>query len=333
MKRVISRTRSVVKVNSSTGIVIKRYKDGYQSNFHKEVKWLRKLHSSGITPQLLSVDDAKLTIRMSYVGERIKPSSLPADWRKQFAAIFKRLVKFKCTYKSLVYSNLLVLSGKLFLCDLASVGPLPEDKVGYRKIVKLLERIEAGSGLVSAEKYADISAGWMGQVYQKWPSAKWGETVPYLWYLHGLRVLDVGCNAGLYSYAISRSAEAIWGIEKNAHYAEQARHTYTKIAIPGEVFCGSFLEFTKHRDVDYNGLYALSVLYYFTEEELDLLVKEVMPRCKIVMLVSRENKKKKRWNNDLFKAENLVKLLERAGKKATMLNPESNFISVLGLPK
>ncbi|HSU20669.1 MAG TPA: TIGR04290 family methyltransferase [Variovorax sp.] len=41
--------------------------------------------------------------------------------------------------------------------------------------------------------------------------------------LHGWRVLDVGCNAGFYSFELARRGASVVGIDVDAHYLAQAR--------------------------------------------------------------------------------------------------------------
>jgi len=232
-----------------------------------------------------------------------------------------------------VYSNLLVLSGRLYFCDLASVVKKLAKAEDYKnKAITILSKLERKrlNCIITKEEYADLLSGWPGRVYQTWPSAKWEETVPFLCAFIGTKVVDVGCNAGLYSYCLGKEAASVIGVEKDKHFVAQAKHTFSKIKAPNQLICSSFLEFAKRDDLDYDGLYIVGVLYYFTPEEVDLLVTRVLPRCKTVLLVSREDKKPKRWNNDLYKSKNIVPLLTSAGMDVEVLNPKGNFVSVLG---
>lgn len=62
------------------------------------------------------------------------------------------------------------------------------------------------------------------------PRFKWEQIAPFVPQdLHGWRVLDVGCNAGFYSFELARRGASVLGIDVDAHYlaqAEWARHEF-----------------------------------------------------------------------------------------------------------
>ncbi len=56
------------------------------------------------------------------------------------------------------------------------------------------------------------------------PAYKWAEIAPCLPDdLHGWRALDIGCNAGYYSFELARRGARVTAIDMNAHYLAQAR--------------------------------------------------------------------------------------------------------------
>lgn len=56
------------------------------------------------------------------------------------------------------------------------------------------------------------------------PKFKWAEIAPYLPQdLSGWRVLDVGCNAGFYSFELARRGASVLAIDVEEHYLQQAR--------------------------------------------------------------------------------------------------------------
>jgi tRNA (mo5U34)-methyltransferase len=56
------------------------------------------------------------------------------------------------------------------------------------------------------------------------PSFKWREVAPLIpARLDGWRVLDVGCNAGFYSFELARRGASVLGIDVDEHYLTQAR--------------------------------------------------------------------------------------------------------------
>ena len=56
------------------------------------------------------------------------------------------------------------------------------------------------------------------------PSFKWQQIAPFVPQdLAGWRVLDVGCNAGFYSFELARRGAAVTAIDVDGHYLAQAR--------------------------------------------------------------------------------------------------------------
>lgn len=55
------------------------------------------------------------------------------------------------------------------------------------------------------------------------PTFKWRELAPHLPAdLRGWRALDIGCNAGFYSFELARRGASVTGIDVNPHYLRQA---------------------------------------------------------------------------------------------------------------
>jgi tRNA (mo5U34)-methyltransferase len=56
------------------------------------------------------------------------------------------------------------------------------------------------------------------------PAVKWRQIEPYIAAdLTGWRVLDIGCNAGFYSFELARRGAQVTGLDIDAHYLAQAR--------------------------------------------------------------------------------------------------------------
>ncbi len=61
---------------------------------------------------------------------------------------------------------------------------------------------------------------WLGD----FPAEKWRQIEPHLsGDLSGWRVLDIGCNAGFYSFELAKRGAAVTGIDVDPHYLDQAR--------------------------------------------------------------------------------------------------------------
>lgn len=57
-----------------------------------------------------------------------------------------------------------------------------------------------------------------------YPEFKWKQIAPHLPNdLNGWRVLDIGCNAGYFSFALARRGAQVLGIDADDHYLSQAR--------------------------------------------------------------------------------------------------------------
>jgi tRNA (mo5U34)-methyltransferase len=56
------------------------------------------------------------------------------------------------------------------------------------------------------------------------PAFKWQQIAPHLpQNLEGWRVLDIGCNAGYYSFELARRGASVLGIDVDLHYLKQAQ--------------------------------------------------------------------------------------------------------------
>lgn len=68
------------------------------------------------------------------------------------------------------------------------------------------------------------------------PFFKWVEISPYLDNdLNGLSALDIGCNAGFYSFELARLGARVTGIDVDGHYLKQAGWAAEKFGVTGRV--------------------------------------------------------------------------------------------------
>ncbi len=146
--------------------------------------------------------------------------------------------------------------------------------------------------------------------------------IPHFHVFKGTTVVDIGCNAGLITYDLAEHADRYIGVEMGELEYRQALLTRKYIKTPGEFLHCSVSEFLEKPDVDYDAAFAGRLLYYLTEECLDRMAEVMLPKCKVVMFVSREAKKKsdrmgliKRGANTrrLHRAANICKWLESSG--------------------
>jgi tRNA (mo5U34)-methyltransferase len=73
---------------------------------------------------------------------------------------------------------------------------------------------------------------WLGD----FPSYKWQEIAPHLPKdLTGWRALDIGCNAGFYSFELARRGAQVTAIDSNLHYLAQARWAAAQYGYEGRI--------------------------------------------------------------------------------------------------
>lgn len=73
---------------------------------------------------------------------------------------------------------------------------------------------------------------WLGD----FPSFKWKEIAPHVpQNLEGWKVLDVGCNAGFYSFELAKRGADVVGIDVDTHYLKQADWAAEKLGLEKKV--------------------------------------------------------------------------------------------------
>ena len=69
------------------------------------------------------------------------------------------------------------------------------------------------------------------------PASKWAQIAPALPEdMTGMRVLDIGCNAGFHSIELARRGARVCGVDVDPHYLRQARWARERFGIPEEQF-------------------------------------------------------------------------------------------------
>ena len=68
------------------------------------------------------------------------------------------------------------------------------------------------------------------------PRFKWDQIAPHLPAdLTGKTALDIGCNAGFYSFELARRGATVLGVDLNEHYLKQARFARGALGLEGRV--------------------------------------------------------------------------------------------------
>jgi len=184
------------------------------------------------------------------------------------------------------------------------------------------------------QTYKKIKSGWKKPVYQNPKKKKMKKTLEYIHLLKDKKVVDLGSNAGVITYDISKYAKEFVGVEYDPHFYDQSLITLKHIKIPGEFINSTVEDFIKRTDFDYNAIFASCILYHLVTEEIDLIREVMLPKCDIVIFISREDKKKKANNPyDLGKWKNIKSFLIEAGMEVETYNTDSNWATVVGRQK
>jgi len=73
-----------------------------------------------------------------------------------------------------------------------------------------------------------------GHHFGDFPNWKWQQLATHLPQdLHGWKVLDIGCNAGFYSFELARRGAKVLGIDGNPHYLKQAKWAAGVLGLDG----------------------------------------------------------------------------------------------------
>lgn len=169
--------------------------------------------------------------------------------------------------------------------------------------------------MISKSSYNEISSQWEGDVFQNWKRIK--KRLPLfekniLPHLAGKRVLEIGCNAGIYAWHIAPIAKSYIGIDISENYIRQATITakYIKGA-PVSFIHSSLGDFAPGEDL-FDAVFASFLLYHLSDAEVEIFEKKIAPRCDVLAVQIRA---KKRWTANSFNfmnAENVEALFSRA---------------------
>jgi tRNA (mo5U34)-methyltransferase len=117
------------------------------------------------------------------------------------------------------------------------------------------------------------------------PSVKWRQIAPHVPAdLTGWRVLDIGCNAGFYSFELARRGAAVTAIDIDPHYLKQARWAARIYGLQDRVDFrqGSVYELAGARE-EYDLVWFLGVLYHLRHPLLALDILRGITRRQMVL--------------------------------------------------
>ena len=121
------------------------------------------------------------------------------------------------------------------------------------------------------------------------PGFKWRELAPSLPDdLSGWRALDIGCNAGFYSFELARRGAHVVGIDHDEHYLEQARWAADVFGLHGQVEFRQMTVYDLAREAErYDLVFFLGVLYHLRYPLLALdIVAERVERLLVLQTLT-----------------------------------------------
>jgi len=192
--------------------------------------------------------------------------------------------------------------------------------------------------MISLEKWAELQTDWetIGAVYQI-PRRSYDRLKHFcevcLPYLKGKKVVEIGCNAGIFGYEIAQVAESYMGVEPatlvrdpskkgppKTDYFKQAEITAKHIAQDFQktaIFLNKTItDYTKEHEFAGNAFVACFALYHFMDHELKALDEHVFPKCDTVIIQNRCQDRPTPHNSFKFwKTKNVVKYFTNRGYK------------------
>ena len=122
---------------------------------------------------------------------------------------------------------------------------------------------------------------WLGD----FPAVKWRQIAPYLATdLCGLSALDIGCNAGFYSFELARRGAQVTAIDIDAHYLRQAQWAAQRFGFEGRIEFrqASVYSLPKHRE-KFDIVLFLGVLYHLRHPLLALDILGTVTKRQLVL--------------------------------------------------
>ncbi|HEY0180419.1 MAG TPA: TIGR04290 family methyltransferase [Dokdonella sp.] len=114
------------------------------------------------------------------------------------------------------------------------------------------------------------------------PAFKWAEIAPHVPRdLSGWRVLDIGCNAGFYTFELARRGAQVTAIDLDPHYLRQARWAAARLGLEARVEFREMQIYDLAREPgQYDLVWFMGVLYHLRHPllALDIVRRKVRRR-------------------------------------------------------
>lgn len=146
--------------------------------------------------------------------------------------------------------------------------------------------------MITKDEYLKIRKHWKGRVYaDDWIFPRLKDFVEFGQKLKGKKVLDIGCNAGVFGLEASKMAESYIGMEKEAFYYDQAKITKRYMPNPKTRIIKADL-ITMPEGLEFNAVMALFVIYHFYPPEVKIYRDKILPKCDVVVTQIRNGPRK-----------------------------------------
>jgi 2-polyprenyl-3-methyl-5-hydroxy-6-metoxy-1,4-benzoquinol methylase len=144
--------------------------------------------------------------------------------------------------------------------------------------------------------YPQLEAGWGADpdMYQG-DNVRARNVIDHLQFLEGCRVLDIGCNFGLYSLLLAPLAASVHGIDISTKCISKAdaakQHFRTHVYDTSNVtFEKAGMYNIDHATAEYDAVLACNVLYHLSDSEIGTL-KTILESCRKVFFQMRPRRK------------------------------------------
>ena len=142
------------------------------------------------------------------------------------------------------------------------------------------------------------------------------------------QVLDIGCCCGLFSLSIAQHADSCLGVDHDPKYLKNFDFVKSSSEANIDYVKSEIKDFAKNcKDLSFDSVFAANVLYHLDNETIELIEKEILPKCKKVLFFSRENKPKKKNKYDLYDWKKITEFLQKNGFKTKRLDNNSEIFT------
>ena len=148
-------------------------------------------------------------------------------------------------------------------------------------------------------QWKELMSLWHGKKYQI-PNKRVIERYKYVKkcapHFKDMTVLDLGCNAALFALLVIKYAKEYIGVEGEEKYYLQAQKTAKYLGDKVSII-RSEIESLDFSTLNVEGLIVSRILYYVSDEAIARIKQQLLPKCKVVLMINGTRKKKHKCNS------------------------------------